>query len=467
MAMTIGQIAVRHYLPEKRRRKRTHTVDGYESSIRRHVLPRWGGMRIADITRDAVQDWVDEIAPSAGPGGAEKAYKCLRQVIRWAMDKWGLYVADPTRGVEMPRKPAYRPETLTQRRLKRLIRGLVGCECEATAIIQAALGTRPGECYAVRWESVNWRTGAVPIRSTLVQGSGGGARVAHQDRQGRARLLPAALGPRPAAPDMGVQGAAPRARHRRPAQGGPPDHGQDLRRHVPGDRPRVGPGAADGRIGIPYPAKPSRPLRSIPHTARSGPRRPARRCASTCPTWASRRPYRRGASCGWARCRQATGPPQTRGLLCTRRRPRRACACARTVPLCSSRETTRWPSAPTSRRRCHTWPRSGHSVSQGTSNNWTYLRVGKLVVATIQVSIPYANAYVAQRADIALPFTMTSQTVVASISDNMNNSSTYTGLNVKAFVANNKMCVSVHEPWGALKAGFACPVSMVLLGTTA
>ena len=173
MAMTIGQIATQHYLPEKRRRKRAHTVDGYESSIRRHVLPRWGDMAIRDITRDAVQDWVDALAPSAGPRGAEKAYKCLRQVIRWAMDKWGLYVADPTRGVEMPRKPAYRPETLTQRRLKRLIRGMVGCECEATAIIQAALGTRPGECYAVRWESVDWRTGAVPIRSTLVQGSEG------------------------------------------------------------------------------------------------------------------------------------------------------------------------------------------------------------------------------------------------------------------------------------------------------
>ena len=104
MAMAVGEIALAYYLPEKRRRKRVHTVDGYESSIRLHVLPRWAGMAIAEITRDAVQDWVDELAPKAGPGGAEKAYKCLRQVIRWAIDRWGLYVADPTRGIEIDRK---------------------------------------------------------------------------------------------------------------------------------------------------------------------------------------------------------------------------------------------------------------------------------------------------------------------------------------------------------------------------
>ena len=39
-SLTIGQIALEHYLPAKRSRLRTNTVDGYESSIRLHVLPR-------------------------------------------------------------------------------------------------------------------------------------------------------------------------------------------------------------------------------------------------------------------------------------------------------------------------------------------------------------------------------------------------------------------------------------------
>ena len=174
MKLTIAEIATGHYMPEKRKRRRTNTVDGYESSINLYVIPQWGEMAISQIARDDVQDWVERLAETkAGPGGSWKAYKCLRQIIRWAMAKWGLFVADPTLGIERPRKPAYKPEVLTPRRLKRLIRGFVCCDVEPSLIIEADLGTRPGECYAIHWEWINWRTGHVPIASTLQQASDG------------------------------------------------------------------------------------------------------------------------------------------------------------------------------------------------------------------------------------------------------------------------------------------------------
>lgn len=75
------------YLTEKRERRKPDTVYGYESSINRHVLPRWGALRVSEITRKDVQAWVDELTPLRGPSGAEKAYKCLRQIIRWAIDR--------------------------------------------------------------------------------------------------------------------------------------------------------------------------------------------------------------------------------------------------------------------------------------------------------------------------------------------------------------------------------------------
>ena len=168
-ALTIAEMTTDHYLPAKRKRgRRPNTLYGYESSLNLHALPRFGGLTLDELTRDAVQDWVDELAGTgAGPGGAEKAYKCLRQVIRWAIDHWGLYLADPTRGIELPRKPVYKPETLTERRLKRLRRGMVGCAYEATAIIQCSLGLRPSENYCLRWERIDWRTGHVPIERSL------------------------------------------------------------------------------------------------------------------------------------------------------------------------------------------------------------------------------------------------------------------------------------------------------------
>lgn len=168
LALSIGTITREHYLPEKTARRAPITVYGYVSSIERNVLPRWSELTIPEITHDDVQAWVDELAKTdAGPGGAWKAFKCLRQIINWAFAKWGLYAADPCRGIEEPRKPTYHPETLTERRLKRQIRGFVGCEFEATAIIQESLGCRPSENYYLRWEWINWRTGHVPLRGSL------------------------------------------------------------------------------------------------------------------------------------------------------------------------------------------------------------------------------------------------------------------------------------------------------------
>lgn len=56
MTLDISTIATDHYLPEKRKRRRTNTVDGYESSIGLYVMPEWGEMTISQIGRDDVQD---------------------------------------------------------------------------------------------------------------------------------------------------------------------------------------------------------------------------------------------------------------------------------------------------------------------------------------------------------------------------------------------------------------------------
>lgn len=164
--LTISEIFYQHYIVDKGKRRAADTVYGYINSTELHVLPAFGDLAISQITRTAVQDWVDGF-PEGNAGGCVKAYKCLRQIIRWAIDKLEIFAADPTRGIELPRGKAYKPDALTQRRLKRLVRGFVGAAHEATLIIQAAIGCRPGENYYLHWEWINWRTGHVPISGSL------------------------------------------------------------------------------------------------------------------------------------------------------------------------------------------------------------------------------------------------------------------------------------------------------------
>lgn len=165
LSLTISEIWNGYYLPEKHARKAIQTVRGYVSSYQLHILPKWGHLKLTEIDRDEVQKWMDSFADN--PGGGQKAYKTLRQIINWSINKWGLYILNPTQGIELPRKPLYKPATLTQRRLKRFIRGMVGFIHEPTVILQASLGIRPSENYALSWSDINWRTGLIAIRKSL------------------------------------------------------------------------------------------------------------------------------------------------------------------------------------------------------------------------------------------------------------------------------------------------------------
>lgn len=150
------------YIEGKRARLTAETLAGYESAIRAHVLPRWGSTALVDVTPADLQRWVDTAFPGR-PGAAEKAFKTFRQVWRWAVRMEGLRLWDVTQWVELPRKPAYRPRSLTAAELSRMLRGIMGQPWEAVILLQAALGLRRCEACGLRWEDVDWRAGAVRV----------------------------------------------------------------------------------------------------------------------------------------------------------------------------------------------------------------------------------------------------------------------------------------------------------------
>ena len=160
--------AAAEYMSEKSRTRRANTVEGYASALRRHVLPRFGHLDVEAIDPDDVQEWVNSFAL---PGAARKAYKTLRQVLRWVIKRHRLRIWLPTEGVELPRMRAYRPETLEAAQLVELQRGLWGHPLEALVLLASDLGLRPGEAAAVNLaRDVDWRTGEVhvgPTRQTL------------------------------------------------------------------------------------------------------------------------------------------------------------------------------------------------------------------------------------------------------------------------------------------------------------
>lgn len=154
--------AARAYMDDRGRRLRACTLEGYESAMRRHLHPRWDGVELEAITPEDLQVWVDGFEL---PGAATKAYKTLRQVVRWAIRKLGVRMYDPTTaGVELPRREPYRPRVMDAAQVRSYLRALWGHECEAVAICSVTLGLRRGEACGLRWEDIDLRTGEVRVR---------------------------------------------------------------------------------------------------------------------------------------------------------------------------------------------------------------------------------------------------------------------------------------------------------------
>ena len=161
--MKLIDIYENHYLPEKTSKRAASTVAGYDSSMRLHVLPRWGECEIEDICPDDLQEWIDSFELA---GAAEKAFKCLRQIIRWWVRKKRLHIADPTIYIELNSRKPYRPDVLDAEEVSEMLRGLWGHWTEPVAICAITLGLRRGEACALEWSDINLKTGEVRINKS-------------------------------------------------------------------------------------------------------------------------------------------------------------------------------------------------------------------------------------------------------------------------------------------------------------
>ncbi len=155
--------AASRYLKDKtegRKPLRANTLEGYTSAIQTHLLPRWGGSEVEAIAYDDVQSWVDSFPEGRG---AEKAYKTLRQIIRWAINHRLVVMADPTVGVEVAKPRRRDAVVLTAGRLNSLLADCRGEVWEAVVWCQACLGLRRCEAVALTWGDIDLRSGEVRV----------------------------------------------------------------------------------------------------------------------------------------------------------------------------------------------------------------------------------------------------------------------------------------------------------------
>jgi integrase len=170
-----------HYKPS--------AIRGYETVLRLRVLPAVGHMRLSEVTRVELQDFVDRmVAEGLNPSTIGVTLLPLRAIYRRAMNR-GDVAINPTAGLELPRVTSARDRVVAPDQAARLIAAL---PVQDQALWSTAMyaGLRRGELQALRWTDVDLAGGVIRVERSWDAKEGF---IAPKSKMGRRKVPVAAV----------------------------------------------------------------------------------------------------------------------------------------------------------------------------------------------------------------------------------------------------------------------------------
>ncbi len=138
---------------------RPSTLAGYRYSLDRHILPAFAGYQLRQITRQAVQEWID-ILPT--PDAAARSRRVLHIILQEAVNQ-GMLDINPASGVKTPPKPPVQSAAWTADEARKFLLHARRQTYDPYWLLALRLGMRPGELLALRWGSVGIADGTLRV----------------------------------------------------------------------------------------------------------------------------------------------------------------------------------------------------------------------------------------------------------------------------------------------------------------
>jgi len=140
-----------------RRSNRARTQEETGRLFRLHILPRWRGRMIRDITRRDVIDMVDRIVDGGSPVAANRALTVAKTFFNWCVAR-DILTASPAQGVKPPTVEKSRDRVLDDTELKLVWEAAdqVGYPFGTMTRLLIATGQRRDEVAKMRWDEVDF-----------------------------------------------------------------------------------------------------------------------------------------------------------------------------------------------------------------------------------------------------------------------------------------------------------------------
>jgi integrase len=149
------------------------TRAGYEGILTSRVLPTFGPVPVARVTRSAVADWISEMAREGlSPSRIRNCHNVLAACLEAAVND-GLIGRNPARGVELPARPVSDDHRyLTAEEVERLAAAAPTVADRALFLTLAYGGLRWGEAVALRIGKVDLLRRQIAIAEAATEISG-------------------------------------------------------------------------------------------------------------------------------------------------------------------------------------------------------------------------------------------------------------------------------------------------------
>jgi len=142
-----------------RRSNRPRTAQETERLLRQHVLPRWRGRMVHDITRRDVLDILDRVVDGGAPIAANRVFAAIRKFFNWCVAR-DILAASPCAGVKPPTAERARDRVLSDDELRRVWAAAekLGRTFGPLVKLLALTGQRRDEVAGIRWDELDLDT---------------------------------------------------------------------------------------------------------------------------------------------------------------------------------------------------------------------------------------------------------------------------------------------------------------------
>ena len=145
------------------------TVSSYEATIRNHIKPGLGAIKLEALTTQDIQEFYNgrqKGDETREPLTIKNIHGVLHKALEQAMLN-GLIRNNPADPCVLPRRPKQKVKPLNEEQITKLIKALKGHKYENLILTTLFTGLREGEVCGLQWECVNMETGTILVDKQL------------------------------------------------------------------------------------------------------------------------------------------------------------------------------------------------------------------------------------------------------------------------------------------------------------